>query len=366
MNNWKFGEKELLRKLHLKLGDSSLKWRDDCIETAITPELSLVYSIDSTERRLSHNNQDDSRVFGKWVASIILSDIIACGVAPKGLSLDVGIGAFHDEDDLFLFFDGILDVCTHYCVNYEGGNINRSNLVGGVAWGAQAPDKIIHREGAQDNSILIATAPIGLGWAYELYQRLDVFRTKQIPQALLKEVQEYKSTSVINLDAFQEIWDLGVIDCGMDLTDGIIEFGYEIHDRTGLGVVFMPTDPHPFVRFVAACIGILPESIMFDPGFDTPLSHGWCIKEENVDKVLNVLRKHGVPYTVLGKVTSQVAGVFRKTRSGNIPLPRYWDDKLNNNDIYELWKKRIIDIDFSRNGEQLNGKSTGRTNSIIG
>lgn len=342
MKNWKLGEKEFLLMLHKKIGNSGFSWRDDCIERQIAPDLSLVYSIDSTQRWLSHNRQDDARVFGRWAASIVASDVIACGVIPKGLALDVGIEIFKDEKELLSFFDGVLDVCTQYKMTYEGGNLNKTSFVCGVAWGTQVPDRVIHRDGARDGSVLIATAPIGLGWAIELFHSMSVFRRTFVPPELLYWVEHYKDTSVINLEAFRKVWELGVIDCGMDLTDGIIEFGYEIYDRTGLGVVFSPRDPHPFVEFVASQLKIAPVGVMFEPGYDTPLSHGWCILKDHLAAVLDILKKYNVPFTVLGEVTGEVSGVYRKTDAGLSVLPRYWDDKFKSGTSCKLWAENIL------------------------
>ncbi|MCI8817831.1 MAG: hypothetical protein HFG04_01575 [Oscillibacter sp.] len=342
MKNWKLGEKEFLRMLHEKMGNAGLSWRDDCVERPIAPNLSLVYSVDSARRWLSHNRQDDARVFGQWISSVIASDVIACGVCPKGLALDVGIDAFQDKEELFSFFDGVLDICARYGMTYEGGNINKTALVCGMSWGTQAPEKIIHRDGAQADSVLIATAPIGLGWAIELFQSREVFREKTVPPELLDWVEHYKDIPVVNLDAFREVWELGVIDCGMDLTDGIIEFGYEIYERTGLGVVFCPGAPHPFVEYAAARLKVRPADMMFEMGYDTPFSHGWCIRKEHVSAVQAILKKHKVPFTVLGEVTGDVSGVYRKTDRGLTPLPQYWDDKFRGGSGYEQWMENIV------------------------
>ena len=342
MKSWEMGEKEFLLALHEKLGNSGFGWRDDCIEKRINPDMSFVYSIDSAHRWISHKRQNSSKIFGRWVASAIAGDVIACGVNPKGLSLDIGVDAFQNEDELFNFIDGVLDVCAHYGMNYEGGNLNRSSLVCGISWGTSVPNKIIHRDGAQNNSILLATAYIGLGWTIELIQSLDELQKMDMPQRFLYDIEHYKDNPVINIEAFRKIWELNVIDCGMDLTDGIIEFGYEICDRTGLGVVLSPCEPHPLVEYVASFLKITPTDIMFEPGYDTPFSHGWCVKKDNLDVVLKVLRQYNVPVTILGEVTNTVSGVFRKTDAGLMALPRYWDDKLRNETAYDHWVKNIL------------------------
>lgn len=343
MENWKLGEKEFLRLLHERIGNTGLSWRDDCVERPIAPGLSLVYSVDSARRWLSHNRQNDARVFGQWISAVIASDVIACGVSPKGLALDVGIDTFRDKEELFSFFDGVLDVCARYGMTYEGGNLNKTALVCGMAWGTEAPERVIHRDGAREGSVLLATAPIGLGWAIELFHSREALRGEAPPPELLHRAEHYKDTPVVDLEAFREVWELGVIDCGMDLTDGIIEFGYEIYERTGLGVVFCPGEPHPFVSWVAARLGVAPADVMFEMGYDTPFSHGWCIRKERVPGVLEILKRHGVPVTILGEVTGEVSGVYRRTEAGLRALPPYWDDKFRGGSGYALWRENIVD-----------------------
>lgn len=339
------GEKEFLQGLHKKLGNTGYNWRDDCIERQITSGLSLIYSIDSMGRWLSHNRADNARTYGKWVAAVISNDVIACGVSPKGLSLDIGINIFRDEEEIFEFVDGVLDVCSQYNMQYEGGNMSKSDYVCGISWGVSAPNAIIHRDGAENNSIIIATAPIGLGWAAELIQRVESLKQVDIPMELLKIIDSYKENPMVNLEAFQEIWSHNLIECGMDLSDGIIEFGYEIFERTGLGVVFSPQLPHKVVKFVASLLNIEPEDIMFEPGYDTPFSHGWCIKRENINELLMILEKHKVAYTILGDVNDKVSGVYRKCGDNLIRLPRYWDDKMKHESNYNLWLRNILNCE---------------------
>ena len=121
MKDWNLGEQGFFLALHEKMGNCSLNWRDDCIERRIAHDLSLVYSTDSARRWLSHNRQDNARVFGRWAASVVAGDVIACRVSPKGLVLDVGIETFKDEEKLSSSFDGVLDVCAQYRMTYEGG-----------------------------------------------------------------------------------------------------------------------------------------------------------------------------------------------------------------------------------------------------
>lgn len=341
MNNWNTGEKEFLQSLHKRLGAVNLNWRDDCMIRPVTPELSLVYSMDSFERVYSNNRANDTRSTGRWAASVIANDVIACGVAPRGIALDIGVASFYNEDDVYSFIDGVLEVCACYHMHYEGGNLNRGTFIGGVCWGLSRADEVIRREGAQDNSVLIAPAKIGFGWSIEMLQKCEELDRNILDEGLLGEIAHFKEHPVVNLQAFQEIWNLGVIDCGMDLTDGVVEFGYEIFDRTGLGVVFSPDNPHKLVKYVSSLLRVAPEDMMYEPGYDTPYAHGWCIRKENVDLVYSILKKYKVSYTILGEVTKKVSGVYRKKGKELVPLPRFWDDKLKKESNYELWEQNI-------------------------
>ncbi len=331
------GEKEFLKELHRKR--KTLEWREDCIIRPVTDDLSIVYSIDSAERKICHDCNNDPKVYGRWVAAVVASDIIACGVLPKGLSLDIGINAFTDEQEICRFVEGVKDVCTEYGMEYEGGNINRSTLTCGVSWGLQKTDSIIHREGAKDGSILIATAPIGLGWAYYMYKKMSL---PPPDMAILEKATNYKKTFLVNLKAFQEIWALQVIECGMDLTDGIVEFGYEIFERTGLGVVFTSEKMHPFVNYVASKLNVPPQDFLYDPGYDTPLAHGWCISESSLESVIEILNRYEVPHTILGRVSNSISGVYRRTANKLHPLPRFWDDKFSSESNITSWYEKIV------------------------
>ena len=70
-------------------------------------------------------------------------------------------------------------------------DVNKTALVCGVAWETRMPDRVIHRDGARDGSVLIATAPIGLGWAIELFHSMNVFRRTFVPSELLYWVEHY-------------------------------------------------------------------------------------------------------------------------------------------------------------------------------
>jgi thiamine monophosphate kinase len=348
--DWMRGEKDFLADLHKSMNKKGLDWRDDAIIVPISDDMSLLYSIDNVSKIKDFSDREKTMIcYGKWAASVICNDIIACGVLPKGLALDIGIEEL-SENDFNNFIKGVLYICDKYGTIYEGGNINTFNSVSGIAWGISSPEKIIKRTGAKDKSIILATTDIGVGWAVNLITKWSKAQNISLDNYMelrehLELISTYKENPCINVDLFKEVWDLNIIQCGMDLTDGILEFGHEIYERTNLGVIFNFQNPiHPIIRIVAKVLDYPSNAFYFDPGYDTPFAHGWCIDEKNLSKALDVFDKHKAPYTILGYTTTKVEGIHLNLNSTLIQLPRYWDDKVFNRGSIDNWEKIILPI----------------------
>ncbi|MDR0313692.1 MAG: hypothetical protein LBI14_08840 [Treponema sp.] len=338
--SWENGEKEFLKKLFKFMNVQGDEWRDDSIIVPISESISLAYSIDNVSQIYNMPNREKSFIcYGRWAASVISNDIIACGIAPKGLALDVGMDGF-TEEDFFCFVQGVLDVCNKYGMKYEGGNLNTGKNVSGISWGLSDASKIISRSGARDNSILLATCNVGTGWAIKLLGE-DIRNIT----CYSKELETYKETPMVNLDLFKEIWDLDVVLCGMDLTDGIIEFGYEIFERTGLGVVFdFSNNYSKFLEETSEVLTVPIDALRFEPGYDTPFAHGWCISEDNLGKVIEVFKKYKIDFTILGRVDSHYNGVFYSSKNNLKQLPKYWDDKVRSYGGIKSWRSTILPL----------------------
>lgn len=335
------GEKEFLRTLGEVLHpDQALAWRDDCVITDLGSGASLVYSMDRPENifQTADRNQD-LRAFGRWSAAIVSNDVIACGASPRSISFDVGLEEL-PPTDLLIWAQGVLEVCARYGMRYEGGNLAAGRGVSGTAWGLQRSDRVIRRSGARDRSVLIATAAIGTGWAVKIWGESGQ------PLDRLGGLLHQKQAPFVNLAAFQEVWETGAILAGMDLTDGVIEFAYEIVEQSGLGVCLEPVRQQRWaLDFVPEELGLPPEAFFFEPGYDTPFAHGWCVEHGAAERVLAILRSHGVQHTILGTVTSTLDGVYAKGRRGQLSqLPPYWDDKFKIRGSTARWRAEILPL----------------------
>ena len=335
------GEKEFLKQLaNVLYPGKGLHWRDDAIVVDLGASGCLVYSIDRSEQIFSTGNREnDIRWNGRWSAAVVANDVIACGTRPRGISFDIGLEEY-ESDEIVAWARGVLDVCKRYGMVYEGGNLGCGQNIVGISWGMTECSNVITRRGAKDGDVLIATALIGTGWALRLW------RSEGGDESRLGAWTTYQTEPWVNLEAFMAIWKLGAIRSGMDLTDGIVEFGYEVLEQDGLGVSFdpKPSTPPP-LGFVFDELQLPYRAGFFEAGYDTPFAHGWVVAPASLDVVTAVLRRYGIPYTVLGTVQKDLKGVYAVGTNGDLlPLPRYWDDKMLHRGSVERWKKDILSI----------------------
>ncbi len=334
-------EKEFLRRLGERLHGGSLEWRDDGIMAPVGTDECLVYSLDRpTQIYNTGHRATDLRLFGRWSASVVANDVIACGVRPRGIAFDVGIEELN-QHDLMLWADGVLDVCERYSMKYEGGNLATGFGVTGMAWGTVVADRTLRRNGARDGDIIVVTCELGLGWVLRLWEQLIAPEFENE----IEPFRSYKNEPWVNLRAFEEIWKLRAINAAMDLTDGVIEFGYEIWEQSHLGVILEPIARHqtPFTC-VADKLQIPSEAFFFEPGYDTPFGHGWAVPHKALPAVRAILESFAVPYVIAGSVSSKSAGVLARINDRLVAVPRYWDDVFRPRGEIERWRTEIVSL----------------------
>ncbi len=331
-------EKEFLRDVVSKYVDSNwLLWRNDCIERNLDNSKVLLYSIDNTSNIFNTGKRaDDMRYFGRWTAGLISNDVIACGTRPNWLSLDIGLKEVNKEE-MGSFLSGVKDVCKQYDMMYEGWNLNSWNCVSGMSYWIINKDKVIRRKWAKNKDKILVTADIWLGWAYKMWIEKNILSDDDYIKA-----NDYKKEPWVNLEAFSEIFDMNVINSGMDITDGIIEFAYEILEQDKLGVIFEKIEMNKTVINIANRLSVPNECFMFDPGYDTPFMHAWTISEKNIKKVEKVLLKHGIIYKIIWEVSNLKQGVYFNKWQSLIELDRYFDDVITDKSNLENWENLVV------------------------
>lgn len=332
-------EKDFLKQLHERLGSgAAANWRDDCVVRSIG-ESFLVYSIDRPEMiRHTADRAEDLRHFGRWSAALTASDVIAEGARPVGISFDVGRDVFESGDEFLLWAEGVQDVCRVYGMKYEGGNLGTGSAVVGVSYGFTR--RPIRRRGSVEGDFILVTYPLGTGWAKRLLSSQGKIRER----TAFAELMTHQDEPWVNIDAFERVWNEGLVNSGMDLTDGVIEFGFEISEQDGLGVLL--TEPEsiiPCLREAAEVLQVPVFSLLLEPGYDAPLNHAWTVSPENLTRVQELLGANGIIYTVIGR-TTRAGRVEIEIGDRRVAAPRYWDDVFEHRGSVERWRSDILEM----------------------
>ncbi len=348
------GEKGLIRTV---LADYATTARENQIDDCVVIELSerlgipglpnIVYSIDHPgliDRPLPPNST--WRFRGRWAAACTCNDVIAMGAQPQGFALDLALPKDIAIDDVRDFYQGMTDVLTEYGVVIEGGNIDANDRfeTAAMCWGTVSPEGMIRREGARAGDVVAVTTPIGLGWASHLLHRNGRFA--ELSPAIRAELEEYNLMPLGPAEAVRETVRMlpGEITSGMDLTDGLIEFLDTIRVRNGLGAVIdaRSVPVPPALAECAALLGVPPQVLCLEYGFDTPRMHGYTVRAASWEKVSEIFARCGWPLYRIGEVTVEPRLSWRSLDGTVLDLPRLWWDPYGEADIVGRWTSDIV------------------------
>lgn len=297
----------------------------------------LVYSIDhpSFIKREEMTAEENYEFYGRWAAACTCGDILAMGANVKGFSMDLSMPLSEDTENIKHLYNGTKQTLNAYSAVFEGGNIDINNLeTVCFAWGIVEKGAIVKRVGANIGDYIFVTGELGVGWSNELAKKHNMPYDKN-----------YKKYPFAPIEAMQKVFKKRIITSGMDLTDGIIEFLYTILERNHLGVVIdlENVTPGKLQYDVSKKLGIDPRLMIFNPGYDTPITHGWTIPQQEVENVINIFKSLNLPYMCLGRVTEHKY-ISVKNKINEIILPFFCDDQFHKNELFENWLKMIKGI----------------------
>lgn len=320
---------------------------DDCIVIDVSslfdiPDLPyIVYSMDHPSRiRRPLPPGMEWRFYGRWIAGCTCGDVLAMGAQPKGFSVDLATPLDMGVDIIKQIYEGMHDVLEYYGTRMEGGNldINDNLEIVGMCWGTVNQNALIRRSGAQIGDYIAITTELGVGWASYLLNHYDYFT--DLSQPLQELLFNYNLLPVTYSQAILEAANIPyAITSGMDLTDGPIEFFYNIRERNRLGVkIFEDLIPIPDVLHQSAILlNVSPVMLAFDPGYDTPRIHGYTISPDKWTDVEKVFAKHGANIYRIGEVTKD-PDISWVTASNQIrPIPKFWDDQFDKVNLIDRW-----------------------------
>ncbi|MDR0999315.1 MAG: hypothetical protein LBL96_00690 [Clostridiales bacterium] len=345
-----YGEKNFISEVLSRFSKTAAESeKEDCVvidlATLIKGQVGhqcIVYSIDHPgmiERPLKRE-LSRFRFYGRWIASCTLGDVIAMGARPKGFALDLAVqnnqAAYEVEEILY----GISEVMAAYKCEFQGGNIDNNPLsTVGLGWGmVNSADKLIRRSGSAIGDKIIVTAPIGTGWASWVSRKMGIWNNLSF---LTREFfTAYNDFPLAPIESILECSERGLFTSGMDLTDGLVEFAHTIARRNNVRVVIEEQllSPSRYIREVAEHFRIKPEYFCLDPGYDTPLIHGYTVRNESVSAVKKIFQSNGHEMTVVGAVF-EGDGVWYKNETDELKsMPMFCDDQFAVEDRLTRWK----------------------------
>lgn len=345
-----YGEKEFIKNVLGKYAvTAKVNDFDDCVIIDLSKYTHdgnspyIVYSIDHPSMiiRSDMSEKENYEFYGRWAAACTCGDVLAMGAKPIGFSFDLSAPEDIEIENLECILSGIKTTLDSYDTTFEGGNFDCNNLeTVCMAWGMVDKNKIIKRSGARQGDIIIATCDLGLGWAYHLTEKKNILES--FDNDFLGRKKLYKKYPAAPYQVMQEVFENNFVTSGMDLTDGLIEFLYTVSERNLLGVEINFDDlcPNKDIKTVGEFLNIDPRYFMFDPGYDTPVVHGWTVSENSLESVLEIFHKYNAPYTLIGKVTD-TRKIMLKKADKTIEIPKFWDDQLDKTNILLRWEKLI-------------------------
>lgn len=305
-----FGEKSFIREILGKYASTAkVDHFDDCIVVDLATFTQdnapyLVYSIDHPSFIKRNISRDENyRFYGRWTAACTCGDVLAMGAMPKGFSLDLAAPLETEIKDIENIMIGINHTLSSYGMTFEGGNFDTNHLeTVCMAWGIADRNRIIRRQGARSGDLVVATGMLGIGWSGYISQKLDIYN--KLENETQKSIDSFKLFPLAPFNPMIEAFQTGAITSGMDLSDGIVEFMYTIGERNNLGVEIdltkLPITPQ--LQEVADLLDLDSRLFCLEPGYDTPLTHGWTVKADRWNDIKEIFTKHGASIHVYGVV----------------------------------------------------------------
>jgi thiamine-monophosphate kinase len=311
----------------------------------------LVYSVDQPSFvRHADRDIDPFRFYGRWVAGVTCNDIIAMGARCRGFSLALAASEDTDAENIRSLAAGIVDVLRACGARYEGGNLDYGALgTVGVGWGVVPRHAVVRRSGARPGDRVVVTGEMGCGWL-EYHVRANALED-QLDPGDKEKFRRYKRMPVGAASAVAATAEKGLLTSGMDLSDGLVEYLYTLVSRGSVGCVIdasaLPVSAATIRNLPLLC-SVMPDSadvlrrqprlIAFDPGYDSPLLHGFTVRPEALPAAQQMFRDHGAELHDIGEVISDPV-VLLADASRQIEVPPFWDDQFREEETMAAWAK---------------------------
>lgn len=237
---------------------------------------------------------------GRYLATLNVSDIAACGGTPKALLLNFGLPATLLYDDLVGLCRGVQDVSSRFGCPVLGGDLSSAGelSLSATVVGFATPGKVLTRRGARPGDTVFVSRPIGrtpAAFAYHLRCQPNLLNDDQVQEL---NAQFLSLDPMVRLG--QQLAELECCSSCMDNTDGLGQSFVELADSSG-AAFFIDVDRLTLdspVSKIAGLLGLDPVELAFSAGADFSLvgtlKGGWS--QRDVESTL------GIRVTVVGEV----------------------------------------------------------------
>lgn len=265
-----------------------------------------------------------------------LSDIAAMNATPTQVLVSVAVSNRFPVEALEEIYAGIALACSRYQVDLIGGDTTSSNaglVISITAVGLQAEDKIVKRNGAKANDLLVVTGD--LGGAYLGLQILErehsVYLANPDMQPEMEGydyILERQLKPEARTDIRKKLHELDIVPTSMiDVSDGLASEILHLSDQSKVGFHLyeekIPLDSTMIAT--AEELNLNPAMAALNGGEDYELL--FTIAPSDFDKI-----KNHPDFTIIGHATEHASGNYLVARGSNqlIPLTAQgWDAFLN-------------------------------------
>lgn len=289
----------------IQVGDKSIVVTTDMLAEAIHFDLTYV--------PLKH--------LGYKAAIVNFSDVFAMNAVPKQITVSIALSSRFPVEAVDELYEGIKKACEVYQVDLVGGDTISSKaglIISITAIGEGESDKIVFRNGAQENDIIMVSGD--LGGAYMGLQLLEREKQVFIENPLAKPdldgydyIIERQLKPEARVDIIELLKELEIVPTSMiDISDGLASEILHLTSQSNCGCRIMedkiPIDQQTFS--LSREFGIDPTVCALSGGEDYELL--FTIKQSDFEKL-----KNSALVTPIGFITHVSKGTILIDKTGN-------------------------------------------------
>ena len=290
------GERETIRLIEKIIkSDATIGPGDDCAAIDLGDRFLLV-TTDMMVTKAHIPKGMGPYDIGWSIVAVNLSDIAAMGGSPLGVVTAIGITRGHPIDFIEQMADGMNDCARRFNTSIVGGDTKEHDdlVLCGTAIGEVAKSGILLRRGAKVGDLIAVSGVLGRAGAgfHSMKRNLGLKEAEAVLKRPWPRVREGMALS-----------KSGIVTSCMDISDGLSASIFEFSRNSGM-TYEVDYARIPKAKEVDLAFHDLErqKDLVLNLGDDFELL--FTIKREEEEKLLQLSKDCGCPFTVIGKVTS--------------------------------------------------------------